>query len=122
MSSMGNAQPSHNYRPGKEVKRKLSPIRDLNGPLLASSLQRIVKAPNAWAQKVSERSPESLGVEKDTGQTGLGKEKQNSKPNSSVSVKGKKALARAKAIQDNSSGTTRVAKGKVNPLTHHAKD
>ena len=56
------------------------------------------------------------------GRTGLGKEKQNSKPNSSVSVKGKKALAPAKAIQDNSSGTTRVAKGKVNPLTHHAKD
>ena len=107
MSNMGNAQPSHNYGPGKEVKRKLSPIRDLNGPLLASSLQQIVKAPNAW---------------KDTGRTGLGKEKQNSKPNSSVSVKGKKALARAKAIQDNSSGTTRVAKGKVNPLTHHAKD
>ena len=56
------------------------------------------------------------------GRTGLGKEKQNSKPNSSVSVKGKKALARAKAIQDNSSGTTRVGKGKVDPLTHHAKD
>ena len=81
-----------------------------------------MKAPNTLAQKVSERSPESLGVEKDTDRTGLGKEKQTLKPNSSVSVKGKKALARAKAIQDNSSGTTKVAKGKVNPLTHHAKD
>ena len=38
MSNMGNAQPSHNDGPGKEVKRKLSPIGDLNGPLLASSL------------------------------------------------------------------------------------
>ena len=81
-----------------------------------------MKAPNTLAQKVSERSPESLGVEKDTDRTGLGKEKQTLKPNSSVSVKGKKALAHAKAIQDNSSSTTRVAKGKVDPLTHHAKD
>ena len=81
-----------------------------------------MKAPNAWAQKGSERSPESLGVEKGTGRTGLGKEKPTLKPNSSALVKGKKAPTHAKAIQDNSSGTTRVAKGKVNPLTHHAKD
>ena len=38
MSNMGNAHPSHNNGPEKDVKRKLSPNRKLNGPLLASSL------------------------------------------------------------------------------------
>ena len=97
MSNMGNAHTSHNNGPRKEGKRKLSPNRELNGPLLASSLQRLVQAPNAWVHKEGVRSPESMGVEKGSGQNGLGKEKYGLKPNSSVSVKGKKALARAKA-------------------------
>nr|POE49862.1 hypothetical protein CFP56_26778 [Quercus suber] len=122
MNNMGSAQPGHINGPRKEVKQKLSPIREFNGPLLASSLQRIVKAPNAWVQKEGEGSLASMGVEKGTGRTGLGKEKINPKPNLSVSVKGKKAIARARALQDNSPGSIKVAKGKVHSLTHHAQD
>ena len=81
-----------------------------------------MQAPSAWVHKENERSLGSLGVEKGTGWIGLGKEKYVLKPNSSGSVKGKKTLAHAKALQDNSSGTTRLAKGKVLSLTHHAQD
>lgn len=66
-NNMGSVQPSHNTGPGKEVKRKLSPNRHINGPLLASSLQWLVKAPNTWAQKEVEESLESVSVEKAVG-------------------------------------------------------
>jgi len=118
---MRNVQPSHNNGLGKEVKRKLSPIRDINGPLLASSLQRLVKAPNTWAQKEVEGQSDSVGVDKGVGRTGLGKEKKGSKPNQSDSVKGKKALARARALQANSSGPARVERGKSPSLIHHTQ-
>jgi len=38
MTNMGNMQPSHSIGPRKEVKRKISPNRDINGPFLASSI------------------------------------------------------------------------------------
>lgn len=45
--STGRLQPSNSSGPKKEVKRKMSPIKDINGPLLANSLQRIVKGPSS---------------------------------------------------------------------------
>ena len=94
-NDVGNVQPSHNVGIGKDVKRKLSSNKDINGSLLASSLQRLRKMPNSWAQKDVVGSPDSLRVEKHLGRTGLGKEKQFPKPNrsepiQSYSVKGRK--------------------------------
>nr|POE85895.1 hypothetical protein CFP56_18242 [Quercus suber] len=48
-NDVGKVQPSLNAELGKEVKRRLSATRDLNGPLLASSLQRIGKMAISWA-------------------------------------------------------------------------
>jgi len=95
--------------------RKLSPIKDINGTLLVNSLQRLVKAPNSWALKEIEESPNSMGLEKDANQDGLGKDKGALKPNAKNSMKGKKALARARAIQSSSLGAARVAKEKTLP-------
>ena len=118
---MDNVQPSHNAGLGKEMKHRLSATRDLNGPLLASSLQWLGETPNSWAKKDVVGSPDSVGVEKFMGRTGLGEEKQVPKPSRSVpnqsgSVKRKKALARARALKVNSPGTVRAAEEK-NTLT-----
>nr|POE57017.1 hypothetical protein CFP56_02045 [Quercus suber] len=108
------------YGPWVVVTRRRNGTRNLNGG--ASMVQRIMKAPNAWVPKGGEGSPNSMGVEKGSGRTGLGNEKHHLKPNSCASVKGKKSLARARTLQYNSFGSTKVAKGKVLSLTHHAKD
>lgn len=76
-----------------------------------------------WAKKDAVKSPDSVGVEKQVGRTWLGKEKQVLKPNRSEplqsdSIKGKKALARVKALI-NSHGTSRAAKEKIFSLNHH---
>lgn len=123
-NNVGKVQPSHNAGLGKEVKCKLSPNRDINGPLLASSLQQLLKTPNLWAQKEVVGSPVSVGVEKNIGQTGLGKEKQvfkpnHNKPNQSDLVKGKKACARARALKVNSLGAVKAVKEKILSLNHH---
>lgn len=119
--STGRLQPGNSSGPKKEVKRKMSPIRDINGPLLANSLQRIVKGPSSWALKDYEGSPKSVGLEKGSSWDGLGKDKGVLKPNAKNSVKGKKALARARASQTNSLSAVRIAGRKNSPsslLTH----
>ena len=114
-NNVGNVQPNHSA--GKDVKRKISVSKDINGPALASSLQRLGKMDNSWAKKGAVESPDSMGVENHVDWTGLGKEKQLLKPNQSEpllsgSVKGKKALARVKALKVNSPSDNRVAKEK----------
>ena len=118
---MGRVQPSRSNRPGKEVKRKLSPTREANEPLLASSLQRLVKTPSTRTEKEMEGQPKSMGVDKDVGRTGLGKEKIGFKPNQGDLVKGKKALARARALQANSPGAARAERGKYVSLIQHTQ-
>ena len=70
---------------------------------------------HSWAKKGAVESPDNMGVENHVDRTGLGKEKQILKPNQSEpllsdSVKGKKALARVKALKVNSPGANRAAK------------
>ena len=62
-NDMDNVQPSHNARLGKDMKRRLSATRDLNGPLLDSSLQRLGKTANSWEKKDVKGSLGSVGVE-----------------------------------------------------------
>jgi len=113
---MGRVQPSRSNGLGKEVKRKLSPTREVNGPVLARSLQRLVKTPSTRTEEEMEGQPKSMGVDKNAGRTGLGKEKIGFKPNQGDSVKGKKALARARALQANSPSAARAERGKSVPL------
>ena len=61
-NDVGNMQPNHNA--GKDVKCKLSSNKDFNGPVLASSLQRLGKTTDSWAKKDAVKSPDSVGVEK----------------------------------------------------------
>nr|POE55167.1 hypothetical protein CFP56_02169 [Quercus suber] len=126
-NDMGNTQASHYAGIGKDVKRKISANTDLDGPMLASSLQGLGKTPNSWAQKDATKSPANVGVEKHLGQTGLGKDEQILKPNRSEpilngSVKRKKALTRARAITVNSPSAIRVAKGKILSLNQYKQD
>ena len=123
---MDNVQPSHNVGLGKEMKHRLSATRDFNGPLLASSLQRLGKMPNSWAKRDVVGSPNSVYVEKFMGRTRLGEEQvpepSRSAPNQSSSVKGKKALACARALIVNSPGAVRAAKEKILSQNHHTQD
>lgn len=105
---MGKLHIGFSHGPAKGIKRKLAPTRDLNGPLLENSLQRLVKAPIDGALKVDEVSPNNMGLEKD--------DKGALKTNTKNSVKGKKALARAKATQNGSSDAFRLADQKT-PLS-----
>ena len=117
-NSMGHAQPSLSNGPGKDIKRKLSPIREVNGPLLANSLQRLVKTPGNWALKEAEGRAKNFGVDKVVDRAGLGKEKRGVKPSQSVSVKGKKSLARARAFQALSSGAAGAERENFSSLIH----
>lgn len=63
-----------------------------------------------------------MGVEKDIGRAGLGKEKYVLKPNSKDLVKEKGALAHAKAFQNIYYDTVREAEEKKLPLTFHTQD
>ena len=91
--NMGKLHTRVSHRPAKDMKRKLAPtrelapIRELNGPLLENSIQRLVKD---GALKVAEVSPTNMGLV--INDKGL-------KSNMKNSVKGKKALARARHIQ-----------------------
>ena len=121
---VGSFQP--NLNAGKDGKRKTTASKDINGPALANSLQRVGKTTNSWAKKGAVVSPDSIGVENNVDRTGLGKEMQTLKPKQSdsllsVSVKGKKTLARGKALQVNSSGTNRAAKGKIFSLNQYTQ-
>nr|POE89719.1 uncharacterized protein CFP56_49491 [Quercus suber]POE89722.1 uncharacterized protein CFP56_49494 [Quercus suber] len=126
-NDVGNVQPSHNAGLGKEVKCRLSATRDINGPLLANSLQRLGKMSNSWDKKEVVGSLVNVGVEKVMGQTGFGKDKQVPKPNRSTpnqsdSVKGKKELARARAFKVNSPCAVRAAEEKILSLNHQSQD
>ena len=78
-NNVGSFQP--NLSAGKDGKRKTSASKDINGPALANSLQRLGKMANSWAKKGAVESPDSIGVENHVDRTGLGKEKQLLKPN-----------------------------------------
>ena len=106
-------QPSHNN--GKDAKRKISPSKEFSGPKLASSLQRLSKISKSWAKVDAGLSLDNVRVEKQVDRAGPGNVEHGFKPIRSESlpresVKGKKALARAKAIT-NYPGTSRAAKG-----------
>ena len=119
-NDVGKVQPNHST--GKDAKRKISPSKDFNGPNLASSLQRLSKMTESWAKLDAGQSPDNMGVEKQVDWIGPGNVKQVIKPNRNEplqrdSVKGKKALVRARALI-NSSGTSRAAKGNFFSLNH----
>ena len=116
-TKMGKLQTRSSNGPVKEVKRKWVPIKDINGPMLANSLQRLVKTPSNGAVKEFEESPKNMGLKKVTNQDGLGKEKGDLKPSVKNSVKGKKALAHARAGQSSSSGFARIDEEKTRPTT-----
>ena len=82
----------------REAKRKLSPIRGVNGLLLNEALQRIGKEHINRAQSKPEGSPISHG----SGAVGTwaGVEAIKSKTNRKESIRGKKALARLRAMQN----------------------
>ena len=112
-NDVGKVQPNHNA--GKDARRKISPSKDFSGPKLASSLQRLSKMSESWAKVDAGQSLDNMGVEKQVDQTGLGNVEQSIKPNRNEtlqrdSVKGKKAMARARALT-NSPGTSKAAKG-----------
>ena len=124
-NDMDNVQPSHNAGLGKDMKRRLSATRDLNGPLLDSSLQRLRKTANSWEKKDVKGSPGSVGVEMVRGRTGLGREQvpkpSHSAPNQSGSVKGKKSLAHARTLNVNSPDAVRATENKIHSLKHHTQ-
>nr|POE77196.1 hypothetical protein CFP56_33150 [Quercus suber] len=90
-------------------------IMDINGPLLDKSLQQLVKVPIGGALKVAKVSPNNMGLEKDANWDRLEKDKGALKTNTKNSVKGKKALARARVVQSGSSGAVRLAEEKMLP-------
>ena len=116
-TKMGKLQTGSSNGSVKEVKRKWVPIKDINGPMLANSLQRLVKTPSSGAIKESEESPKNMGLKKVTNRDGLGKENVDLKASVKNSVKGKKALARARAGQSSASGTARIDEEKTQPTT-----
>ena len=112
-NTVGEVQPSHNN--GKDAKRKISPSKEISGPKLASSLQRVSRISESWAKVDAGQSLDNVRVEKQVDRAGPGNVEHGFKPIRSESlpkesVKGKKALARAKAIT-NYPGTSRAAKG-----------
>ena len=105
--NMGKLHTRVSHRLAKDMKRKLAPtrelapIRELNGPLLENSIQRLVKD---GALKVAEVSPTNMGLV--INDKGL-------KSNMKNSVKGKKALARARHIQSGTSNDFSLAEQKI---------
>ena len=81
----------------RKAKRKLSPTRGVNGPLINEPLQRIGKGHNNRAQSKPEGSP----ITHASGSVGTraGAEVTKPKTNRKESIKGKKALARLRATQ-----------------------
>ena len=85
--NMGKLHTRVSHRPTKDMKRKLVPTRELNGPLLEKSIQWLVKD---GAFKVAEVSPNNMGLVKD--------DKGVQKTNTKSLVKGKKALTHARPV------------------------
>ena len=98
----------------REAKRKLSPIRGVNGPLINEPLQRIGKEHTNRAQTKPEGSPIAHG----SGSVGTraGVEVTKSKTNRKESIRGKKALARLRATQNLSLSTVGESETVVAPL------
>ena len=119
-NTVGEVQPSH-YT-GKDAKRKISPSKEINGPKLASSLQRVSRISESWAKGDAGQSLDNVRVEKQVDRAGPGDVDHGFKPTRGEnlprdSVKGKKAMARAKA-NINSPGTSRAAKGFLSSQIH----
>ena len=101
--NMGKLHTRVSHGLAKDMKRKLAPTRELNGPLLEKSIQRLVKD---GALKVAEVSPTNMGLV--INDKGL-------KSNMKNSVKGKKALACARHIQSGTSDVFSLAEQKTLP-------
>ena len=104
------------------AKRKLSPQRGINGPLLTDTIQRIGKEHNQRAQSISEGSPILPGPEFVGAQFGL--EANKPKPNCKDSIRAKKALARLRVAQDlslSAVGDTKSVTAALLPITPHGQ-
>ena len=101
--NMGKLHTRVSHGPAKDMKRKLVPTRELNGPLLEKSTQWLVKD---GAFKVAKVSPTNIGLVIDD---------KAHKTNMKNSIKGKKAFTRARRVQNGTPGTFSLVEQKTLP-------
>ena len=111
---VARGQDGSSYDSVREAKRKLSPLRGINGPLFNEALQRIGNKHINRAQSKPEGSPILHGSGPIGTRAGL--EANKSKPNRKETIRGKKALARLRAAQNLSLSAVGETEPVVTPL------